>query len=652
MRNIATIGSLFVNLNANTSNFEGGMNRARSSASGLSSVMGGVGRAIAGFMIYDVGKKLVSGFVDATKAGIAYNAMLETSLISWKALMGGSQKEANATVKMLEKLAAVTPFDFEGVDKFAKKLTIAGLGGKDLEKNIISVGDAVSVMGGGTEELNGVATALSQMSMKGKVSAEEMQQLAERNIPAYKLLAEGMGVTTSELMKMMQSGDVMSKEALPILIAQMDKAFGGAMKNNVGSFNGDMSTLKDTFKTTMGVLSKPMFEMLKSGISGAIPILNNIKDAVGGEGGLMGAIKKFAPALLPFVTTVIEVFNKLKSSVQPIIQSLSSFWQEHGALISGIVLFAWNLIGAIIMNTIDAIVGVVQGGLGLIDGIINLFQNLFKGNFKGAWDSVKQIFSQGIKFAWNLMMVNFAVGLPGMIKNFGKSAVGLFKGMWSSIKGFFSGGISGCLGFVRNLLSSAKSNFNTLKTFGANTFNALWQTAKNAMSGLYNAVRSNISRVPSTIRSFMTSAVNVIRRINLFSIGSSMIKGLINGIKNAGANVAGAIGNVVNGAVEAAKKKLKINSPSKVFMAIGGSVGEGLVKGINNEGTSVAKASSNLAGSTMGGYNAKLKGFKASFNGSNSSNNKNVNITVQNMNVADKGSQSRTLSQLNFLATV
>ena len=86
------------------------------------------------------------------------------------------------------------------VDTFAKKLEMAGLGGKYLEKNIIAVGDAVSAVGGNTETLNGVATALTQISMKGKVSAEEMQQLAERGIPAYKLLAEGMGVTEAQLM--------------------------------------------------------------------------------------------------------------------------------------------------------------------------------------------------------------------------------------------------------------------------------------------------------------------------------------------------------------------------------------------------------------------------------------------------------------------
>ena len=65
---MATIGELFVNLNARTDNFENGMNRARGSANGLRSVVGRVGQAIAGFMVYDLGKNLVGGFVNDDSA--------------------------------------------------------------------------------------------------------------------------------------------------------------------------------------------------------------------------------------------------------------------------------------------------------------------------------------------------------------------------------------------------------------------------------------------------------------------------------------------------------------------------------------------------------------------------------------------------------
>ena len=96
---MATIGELWVNLNAKTDNFDKGMDKASNKANSLGGVISKVGQNIASFMLYDVGKNLVTGFINATKAGIDYNATLETSSIKWETLLG-SQEKAN---KMLKK---------------------------------------------------------------------------------------------------------------------------------------------------------------------------------------------------------------------------------------------------------------------------------------------------------------------------------------------------------------------------------------------------------------------------------------------------------------------------------------------------------------------------------------------------------------------
>lgn len=128
---ITTIGSLFVKLNANTSNFDRGMDQAKGKANGFSSTLSILSKNVASFMVYDVGKKLVTGFVDATKAGIDYNATLETSRIKWEILLG-SQEKANKMLKEIEKFAATTPFEKMGVDKMAGFLHNAGFEGEKL----------------------------------------------------------------------------------------------------------------------------------------------------------------------------------------------------------------------------------------------------------------------------------------------------------------------------------------------------------------------------------------------------------------------------------------------------------------------------------------------------------------------------------------
>jgi phage tail tape-measure protein len=117
--------------------------------------------------------------VAAGKTGIEFNAMMEQSEIAWTTLLG-SADEAKQTINDLVKLGAETPFEFEGLDRSAKLLNMAGFEGEKLKETLVAVGDAVSAVGGGQEELEGVSMALFQMSAKGKASAEEMNQLAER----------------------------------------------------------------------------------------------------------------------------------------------------------------------------------------------------------------------------------------------------------------------------------------------------------------------------------------------------------------------------------------------------------------------------------------------------------------------------------------
>lgn len=207
------------------------------------------------------------------KIGVEFNATQEQSLIAWETILQSADK-AKKTVKELQIMGAKTPFEFQGLDKAAKLLSMAGYQGKDLFSTLTKVGDAVSAIGGGDEELNGVAMALFQISTKGKISAQEMNQLAERGIPAWDMLAKGMGKSTQEVMKMSENGKLFAKEALPLIIDQMGTRFKGAMDKQSHSFNGLMSTLRDNLKMAAAELSKPLFDKMKKGLEAVLPLLD------------------------------------------------------------------------------------------------------------------------------------------------------------------------------------------------------------------------------------------------------------------------------------------------------------------------------------------------------------------------------------------
>lgn len=623
---MATIGDLWVNINAKTDNLEKGLGNAQKSATGFGKTMGGIMKTVASFMVYDVGKTLATSFVNAAKAGIDYNATLETSKIKWDTLLG-SQEKANKMLKDIEKFAATTPFEKMGVEAMATQLHNAGFRGQELFDQLTKFGDLSGAFGIQADSLQEMVRQYSQVKQAGVAYTEDLNILQDRGIPIYKALGEELGIATKDVKKWASEGKI-SSEIYQAALDNLAKGVEGGMQKQSKSFSGMVSTLKDNMSQAAGILAQPIFDKLKQGLENVLPYIEDIISSLS-ENGLMGTIQRFAPGIEPFVQTAIAIFTTMGETVGVIIQSMTNFWNEHSSWLMPLISFTWNFIAGFIMSTITAIGNVVQSGLAIIDGIINFFQNLFKGNFQGCWESIKQIFSNTITFVWNWMQVQFAVNIPNIIKNFGKSAVSLFTNMWSSIKGFFSGGISACLNFVKSLLTGAKTNFNTLKTFGANTFQALWSVAKTMMSNLLKSVISNIKQVPTNVRNFMNDAVNIIKGINLFEIGKNMIQGLVNGIKNMAGNVVGAIGSVVKGGIDAAKKKLGINSPSKVFKQFGKWTGEGLAIGISDENNRVVKASKRLASSVVNGYDANLKAIKTKGGNSTIATGKgDINVTI------------------------
>lgn len=65
------------------------------------------------------------------------------------------------------------------------------------------------------ENIINAKKALSQMLIKGKVSAEEMSQLSEALPGSYSLFAEAFGTPIKEFVNELKQGNVKAEELLP-----------------------------------------------------------------------------------------------------------------------------------------------------------------------------------------------------------------------------------------------------------------------------------------------------------------------------------------------------------------------------------------------------------------------------------------------------
>lgn len=224
--------------------------------------------------------------------------------------------------------------------KFAIATQGTNLEGEKTRKIFLAVAEAARVNRSSNEEMQGVFTALTQIVSKGAVQMEELrQQLGDRLPGALQLMADGLGVTTAELIKMMEQGQV-TADALVPFAEELTKKFGPGLQESLGGVT-----------VAMGRLKNAVFEALT-------------------EFGKQGFIESF-----------VTLLNKITAFIRS--SEFVSFSQQLASAFSGLV----SVLGFVIDNfrlfttAISAFIGLKFGGV--IVGIIGNFTK-FAGTLRAA----------------------------------------------------------------------------------------------------------------------------------------------------------------------------------------------------------------------------------------------------------------------------
>ena len=210
--------------------------------------------------------------------------------------MLGSAKEAAGFVKDLQKFAAETPFEFNQVKGAAQKFLAFGFTAEQVIPTLTAVGDAASALGMRQDGIDRLTLALGQMAAKGKVSGEEMRQLAEAGIPAWQMLAESIGVSIPEAMDMVSRGTVDAQTGLEALVDGMNEKFAGMMELQSQTVAGLLSTIQDNIDQTMTAIGQSLVEAmnLKELLQEVGDFLNEFRETVQSSG-IAEALRRCVP---------------------------------------------------------------------------------------------------------------------------------------------------------------------------------------------------------------------------------------------------------------------------------------------------------------------------------------------------------------------
>lgn len=389
------------------------ISKIKNSIFSLKTLAGGVMTGIAA-------KKLIADPVSLADEFETYQIGFETML--------KSKEKATKFMDSAKKFASVTPFDTSAVVSNAQRMLAYGFSDKDIIPDLTKIGNASAALGAGEEGISRVSRALGQMKTNGRLNAEDMNQLTDVGINAWKYLADAEGKSIAQIREMSQKGEISGDKAVKTILNGL-KEFDEMMdKTSNSTVSGLMSNIKDTFD--INIVSKWGKGLQKGATKG----LGEFADYLDKSDAKLREAGTSLEKLGEYAST--SVFKGLEKAGDKI-DDLISMPKFQNASIGGKISIAWD---ELIVNPFskwwDS-----KGRPAIVKKITGIGKDIAKAGGNWFKESLKDLLPGGDKAGIEDYLAGF-LGLSGGLKLFkgGKSLYDLITG------GFGGGGKTNPLG--------------------------------------------------------------------------------------------------------------------------------------------------------------------------------------------------------------
>lgn len=293
----------------------------------------------------------------------------------------------------------------------------------------------------------------------------------------------------------------------------------------------------DKWTQFTGILQDAYNNIIVPVISGIVSKFTEFKEQISEPiGAIVGAVQSIIDSIFNIGGSMVEV-----ESAGGIVETVLNGVQ---AVLDGVVWFINNVLAPIITGVasfisehIEPIKAIFQGVFGTINGLFQTFIAVFKGDWNGAWESLKATW-ESLKTA----VVNAFTLLLDLIK-------GIIQ--WDKLKPWLE---------------------------------KQWKNLKDTVVGWINGIGDWFTGVFDTMK----------------NIGKNLIDGLLGGIKGAWDGLKEGVTNVADGVVGWFKDIFGVHSPSTVLEAIGQFLMEGLGIGIEEGSDGVEDAGKGIVDKLLG----------------------------------------------------
>jgi hypothetical protein len=381
---------------------------------------------------------------------------------------------------------------------------------------------------------------------------------------------------------------------------------GGLIKAILSGINPVVAMIAVAFALAAARLTElyQNSEAFRKGIERVRDILKSIK-----EGFVNGFMSSFTDGKLgEAINHLKESFENLKETIWNLLpESVQKALSEFSEFVEKLNLDFTDLAVTIVaLNSLNPVLllfeafTVVLRALGVIS---DEDSTKMKTGLVGAFESVGKAVADafGIVIDWFASATDWFAKLPETASKMVEDVSNWFAKLPESIAyhlGFVAGKI---VAWAANMVSTAATEVPKIPEKIISFFAELpgkiyanvsgaYQTVVNWASGMKNKAREVI---PAVIDSFVSFFAGIPGKLK--ALGTDIVDGLYNGVKDAMSMVVNKVGQLADSFVQGFKDALGIASPSKVFHEIGVFIDQGLANGVNAALLYVEQAMNNLA---------------------------------------------------------
>jgi tape measure domain-containing protein len=297
-----------------------GADKVKADASGISSAMSGMAGKIgfatgAADLAVQAITALGAAIVNVSKFAFDQTVQFDSN-IRGLAAYSENTDQLRAQVARLEQMAKAPGLGFEQLVQGVTRLEAAGFSAKQAEGALKQFGNALALVGGSKAELAGVGVALSQIKSKGVVSAEEINQIAERVPQVRQAMKDAFGTANAEQIQKMGITASQFVDGITKSLAKLPRATGGLQNS--------LDNIDEAFKKAARTVGGGFFALFEKGPNLMGPMLDMLQQLATDINSVFATIaeseffktfqknvKKLIEAFKPFLPYIKDLFAVL-----------------------------------------------------------------------------------------------------------------------------------------------------------------------------------------------------------------------------------------------------------------------------------------------------------------------------------------------------